>query len=69
VAGARDLRVDRVEQRGERVAVVLSWTEQSGERGEWAHVLRLREGMIVRMQDHAGGTSALRALRRPVPLL
>ncbi|MGH2716215.1 MAG: hypothetical protein ACRDM7_20495 [Thermoleophilaceae bacterium] len=61
--GDHDLRVDRVEQRDGRRAVVFSWAERAGRRHEWAHLLRLREGMIVEMEDYANGTRALRALR------
>ena len=63
--GDHDLRVDHVEQRDGRVAVVVSWAERSGKRHEWAHVLRLRDGTITDMQDYASGPRALRALRRP----
>lgn len=42
---------------------MLSWAEQSGKRHEWAHVLKLREGMIIDMQDYASGAKADRALR------
>ena len=43
---------------------MLSWAEQSGRRHEWAQVLELREGLIVDMQDYAGGPKAVRALHR-----
>lgn len=50
-----------MEQRDGRLAVVFSWAERSGKRHEWAQLLRLREGMIVEMEDYANGTRALRA--------
>ncbi len=62
-AGDHALRVERVEQRNGRVAIVLSWAERDGTRHEWAHLLRLRDGLIVDMQDYANGARALRALR------
>src|SRR5687768_17468942 len=35
--GAHHPQLDRLEQRDGRVAVVLTWAEQSGRRYEWAH--------------------------------
>lgn len=65
--GDRDLRIDRVEHRDARVVVVLSWAEKGGKRHEWTHLLRLRGGLIIDIQDCAsGGAKALRALSRPV---
>jgi hypothetical protein len=63
-AGDHDLRVERVEQRNGRVAVVISWADRAGTRHEWAHHLRVRDGLIVDMEDYASGERALRALRR-----
>lgn len=54
-----------MEQRDGRVAVVISWAERSGSRHEWAHVLRLRDGVIIDMQDYASRPRALRTLRLP----
>ena len=62
--GDHDLRVDRVEQRNGRFVVVISWAERDGTRHEWAHLLRLRDGMIIDMEDYASGKRAVRALRR-----
>jgi hypothetical protein len=62
--GDHELRVDRVEQQNGRVAVVISWADRDGDRHEWAQLLRLRDGMIIDMQDYASGERALRALRR-----
>src|SRR5688572_5008034 len=62
--GAHHPQLDRLEQRDGRVAVVLTWAEQSGRRYEWAHVLRFRDGTIVDIQDYASGTKAVRALHR-----
>lgn len=45
------------------MAIVLSWAGENGEREEWAHVLRLRAGLIAAMQDYASGAWARRALR------
>ena len=67
--GDHDLRVDRVEQRNGRVAVVISWAERDGTRHEWAHLLRLRDGMIIDIEDYASGKRAVRALRRRRALL
>jgi hypothetical protein len=63
-AGDHDLRVERVEQRNGRVAVVISWADRDGARHEWAQLLRVRDGLIVDMEDYAGGERAFRALRR-----
>jgi hypothetical protein len=38
--------------------------DQSGRRHEWAHLLELRKGMIVDMQDYPKGATAARALHR-----
>jgi ketosteroid isomerase-like protein len=62
--GDRDLRVDRFEQRKGHVAVVISWAERDRTRHEWAHVLRLRDGAIIDLEDYASGAKAVRALRR-----
>jgi hypothetical protein len=62
-AGDHDLRVERVEQRHSRVAVVLSWAERNGTRHEWAQLLRLRDGTIVDMEDFGSGERVLRAFR------
>jgi ketosteroid isomerase-like protein len=62
--GDHDLRVDRVEQRNRRFAVVISWADRDGTRHEWAHLLRLRDGAIIDMEDYASGAKAVRALRR-----
>ena len=67
--GDHDLRVDRVEQRDDRFAVVISWAERDGTRHEWAHLLRLCDGMIIDMEDYASGERALRTLRRRRGLL
>jgi ketosteroid isomerase-like protein len=67
--GDHDLRVDRIEQRNGHYAVVISWAERDGTRHEWAHLLRLRDGEIVDMEDYATGKRALRALRRRRGLL
>lgn len=57
------MRVDRLEQRNGRLAVVISWAERDGTRHECAHLLRLRDGMIIDMDDYASGVCILRALR------
>ena len=62
--GDHDLRVDRLERRDDRVAVAISWAERDGTRHEWAHLLRLRDGMIIDMEDYRSGERALSALRR-----
>jgi hypothetical protein len=49
--------------------VVISWAERNGARHEWANLLRLRDGLIVDMEDYASGERALRALRRRRALL
>jgi hypothetical protein len=62
--GDHDLRVDRVEQRNGRFAGVISWADRDGTRPESAHLLRLRDGAIIDMEDYASGAKAVRALRR-----
>ncbi len=63
-AGDHNLRVERLEQRNSRVAVVISWADRDGTRHEWAQLVRLRDGLIIDMQDYANGDRALRVLRR-----
>ncbi len=63
------MRIDRVEQRNDRFAIVISWAERDGTRHEWAQLLRLRDGMIIDMEDYRSGERALRALRRRRALL
>jgi hypothetical protein len=46
-----------------------SWAERDGTRHEWAHLLRLRDGMIIDMEDYSSGKRAVRALRRRGALL
>jgi hypothetical protein len=67
--GDHDLRVERVEQRNGRVAVVISWADREGTRHEWAHHLRFRDGLIVDMEDYPSGERARRGLRGRRPLL
>jgi hypothetical protein len=67
--GDHDLRVERVEQRNGRVAVVISWADRDGTRHEWAQLLQLRDGKIIDMEDYPSGERALRALRRRWALL
>ena len=51
--GDRDGRVEAVEQYGARVVVAFSWADKHDKRHHWAHVLQLRDEMIVDMQDSA----------------
>jgi hypothetical protein len=51
-AGDHDVRVDGVTPRGRFVVVDVSWCDDDGERHAWAHLLELRGGRIVAMQDY-----------------
>lgn len=61
--GDHDARIDAVEQRGARVIVTLSWADKEGGRHDWAHVLKLKDGKIVDIQDYASPTRATIATR------
>jgi ketosteroid isomerase-like protein len=56
--GDQDYRVDRVEQRGSRIIVTVSWADKNGRRHDWAHVLTLKDGKIIDIQDYASPTRA-----------
>ena len=61
--GDHDARIDAVQQHGTHVMVTFSWADKTGKRHHWAHVLKLKGGMIVDMQDHASATRAAAATR------
>jgi hypothetical protein len=42
----------------------VSSADRDGTRPESAHLLRLRDGAIIDMEDYASGAKAVRALRR-----
>ena len=54
--------MDEVREREERVAVAFSWNAPDGSRTQWAQLLTVRDGRIVRMQDYARPERALRAV-------
>lgn len=62
--GDHGLQVESLTESRGRVAIVFSWRDAKGERHEWAHLLKLRDGVIVDMQDYASAEAAQRALRR-----
>jgi hypothetical protein len=45
------------------VVVGFSWADRSGTRHEWAHVVRLRDGRIVDIQDYGSQRRAGAAVR------
>ncbi len=61
--GDHDARIDAVEQHGTRVIVTLSWADKTGQRHDWAHVLKLKDGRIVDIQDYANPARAAAATR------
>jgi ketosteroid isomerase-like protein len=63
--------VDDVTQRGDAIVVALSWLDKHDQRHRWSHVLRLRDGRIVSIQDYATPRAARAAvrLRRPASRL
>jgi ketosteroid isomerase-like protein len=61
--GDHDRRIDSVEQRGDRVLVAVSWSDEHDERRRWAHALKLRDGRIVDIQDYASPARAAAATR------
>jgi len=61
--GARDYNLDSVESRRDRVVVAFSWADQEGRRHGWAQALRLKNGKIIDMQDHANRKSAFALMR------
>ena len=61
--GDHDGRLDSLEQRGNRIVVAFSWSERTGKRHEWAQVLKLKDGMIIEMDDFAKRSRAALAMR------
>jgi ketosteroid isomerase-like protein len=61
--GDHDRRLDSVEQRGDRIVVAVSWADKQGDRHRWAHVLKLKNGKIVDIQDYASPTRAVAVTR------
>jgi hypothetical protein len=49
--GDHDFRVDGVRPDGGSLSVTYSWLDAEGQRRTWSQVLRLRDGMIIHMQD------------------
>jgi len=45
------------------VLVAYSWADREGGRHHWAHLLKLKDGMIVDMQDYASPTRAVATAR------
>jgi ketosteroid isomerase-like protein len=43
--------------------VAVSWADREGRRQSWAHVLKLKGGKIVDIQDYASTTHAAAATR------
>ena len=67
LGGDHDARIDSVEHHGPRVIVTLSWADKAGKRHDWAHVLKLKDGKILDIQDYASprraaATTRLRAV-------
>ncbi len=62
-SGDHDASIDAVGQHGTRVVVAFSWADKDGQRHDWAHVLKLKNGKIVDMQDYANPTRAAAATR------
>ena len=67
LGGDHDARIDAVQQHGARIVVALSWADKAGERHDWAHVLKLKGGKILDIQDYASpkratATTRLRAV-------
>ena len=62
-AGDSDFRLDDVDSRGDRVAVLFSWADANGKRHRRGQGLRIRDGKIVDMQDFAPGRSGNRTAR------
>jgi hypothetical protein len=61
--GNHDAHVYRVEGRGDRIVVAISWADRQGARQGWAHALKLEDGMIVDMQDYSSAKRAAAAVQ------
>ena len=57
-AGDHDARLDSVEQRSDRAIVAFSWADSDDNRHDWAHLLKLRDGMIYSIKDYANPARA-----------
>ena len=51
-AGDHDLRIEGITQRGRFIVVDYSWRDVDDRRHVWAHLLEVRDGRIVAMQDY-----------------
>ena len=56
--GDRDYSLDSVQSHGDRVVVTFSWSDKDGGLHHWAQALRMKDGKIIDMQDHANPRSA-----------
>jgi hypothetical protein len=61
--GDHDGRVDWIEQRGDVAVAAFSWLDRDERRHRWAHLLKLRDGKIVDMQDFASPRTAAATMR------
>ena len=46
-----------------KVTVTYSWTDAEGHRLEWSQILRMRDDLIVDMEDDARGRAGRRVAR------
>jgi hypothetical protein len=56
--------LENVVESAARTAAVFSWADRDGVRHRWEHALRLRDGLIVDMQDYGDPEKALRSIAR-----
>jgi hypothetical protein len=52
-----------VRQDNGKVTVTYFWADAEGRRLEWGQVIRLRDGLIVDMEDHGRGSAGRRVAK------
>jgi hypothetical protein len=52
-----------VRQDNSKVTVAYSWADAEGRRLEWGQILRMRDGLIIDMQDFARGSAGRRVAK------
>jgi hypothetical protein len=62
--GDRDVHLDDVRTDDDHVIVTFHWSDAEGERLEWGQALRLRDGLIVDMEDYSPPGEAGRRVAR-----
>jgi hypothetical protein len=52
-----------VQEDNGKVTVTYSWADAEGHRLEWGQILRLRDGLIIDMEDYGRGSAGRRVAK------